>query len=160
MRTRHFSNRFGFTLIELLAVITIIGILAGLIIGASKYAYQKSKRSSAAARIAALETSIEDFKADNGYYPNQPSFGPGSSTVLFNALNGVTTSKKYFTAFTPAEILKTQIIDPFGNEYQYQCPGAATRNSKTYDLWSMGPDGKTLTTTDQADDISNWQSSN
>jgi len=154
MRTRRFPSRSGFTLLELLAVMTIIGILAGLIVGASKYGYQKSRRSSAAARIAALETALEDFKADNGYYPRQAVAGSGSSTVLYNALNGVTTGKKYFTTFTAREIAATEVIDPFGHEYQYLSPG--THNTATYDLSSNGADG----ISGNADDISNWQSSN
>jgi general secretion pathway protein G len=83
MRTRRFPSRSGFTLLELLAVMTIIGVLAGLIIGASKYAYQKSRRSSAAARIAALETALEDFKADNGYYPTASRCPPYLVTQRF-----------------------------------------------------------------------------
>jgi hypothetical protein len=73
---------------------------------------------------------------------------------LYNALYGVTTSKKYFTAFTPYEISNGKVIDPFGNEYQYVCPGV--HNPATYDLWSNGSDGINGT----PDDISNWQSSN
>jgi general secretion pathway protein G len=154
MRTRRFPSRSGFTLLELLAVMTIIGVLAGLIIGASKYAYQKSRRSSAAARIAALETALEDFKADNGYYPTQAAVPSGSTTILYQALNGVTTGKKYFTTFTAREITATEVIDPFGHEYQYVCPG--THNAATFDLSSNGADGQPNT----PDDISNWQSSN
>jgi prepilin-type N-terminal cleavage/methylation domain-containing protein len=107
MRTRRFPSRSGFTLLELLAVMTIIGVLAGLIIGASKYAYQKSRRSSAAARIAALETALEDFKADNGYYPTQAAVPSGSTTILYQALNGVTTGKKYFTTFTARSLIRS-----------------------------------------------------
>jgi len=150
------ADKGGFTLIELLTVITIIGILAALIVGASKYALQKSRRSSIVARIATLEAKLEDYKADNGIYPKQLVAGPGSTTVLYNALAGVGGGKKYFTAFTPYEISKSEVIDPFGNEYQFQSPGI--HNLAMYDLWSSGPDGKSTTTADQADDITNWQS--
>ena len=42
------------------------------------------------------------------------------------------------------------LYDPFGNPYQYQLPG--TRNPDTYDIWSIGKDGKSGT----EDDIGNW----
>jgi type II secretory pathway pseudopilin PulG len=147
----------------LLAVITIIGVLAGLIVGASKYALAKTRRSAAAGRIAALETVLEDFKADNGYYPKQSfNASPGRTTTLYNNLGGVTFSKKYFTAFTPLEMTKAEILDPFGHEYYYVCPGVM--NPATYDLWSAGPDGLTeqppTVNTTTADDIANWQSNN
>jgi general secretion pathway protein G len=142
-------RKAGFTLIELLTVMTIIGILAGLIVGASKYALTRSRRSSAAGRIATMETALEDYKADKGVYPNPSG---GGSTVLYNELSGTTGGKKYFN-FTPVEISKAKIFDSFGNEYQYVIPG--THNTATYDLWSYGPDGPSGTT---ADDITNWQS--
>ncbi len=41
--------------------------------------------------------------------------------------------------------------DPWGNEYQYTCPGV--HNVDSYDLYSFGPDGQRGT----ADDIGNWQ---
>jgi general secretion pathway protein G len=149
------DRKGGFTLVELLAVITIIGVLAGLIIGASKYAVTKSKRSSAAARIAAMESALEDFKADNGFYPKQAVSGPGDTLNLYQSLNGLTSasSKKYFN-FTGKEITNTAVIDPFGNEYQYVSPGKT--NITTYDLWSKGPDGIDGT----PDDIANWKANN
>lgn len=41
-------------------------------------------------------------------------------------------------------------VDPWGNPYEYRCP--ATRSSRPYDVWSMGPDR-----VPSADDIGNWQ---
>jgi general secretion pathway protein G len=40
--------------------------------------------------------------------------------------------------------------DPWGNPYQYACPGA--HNPASYDVWSLGPDGVSGT----EDDIGNW----
>jgi general secretion pathway protein G len=42
--------------------------------------------------------------------------------------------------------------DPWGNPFQYRCPGI--HNPKTYDVWSLGPDG-----IESSDDIGNWESS-
>jgi len=156
-RIASLSRRSAFTLIEMLTVITIIGILAGLIVGASKYAITKSKRGSTLARMTTIETALEDYKADNGAYPKSVS----NSGSLYAALSGTAPGggKRYFN-FTAVEIAKAKIFDSFGNEYQYVCPGV--QNAVTFDLWSAGPDGKTIvpfTTANPntADDITNWQ---
>jgi|SRR5579871_2317101 len=152
--SRRLRGKLAFTLVELLTVIAIIGILAGLIVGASKYAVTKSKRSSAAGRIAALEAALEDYKADNGGYPPQIfSAGAGRTKALYAALSP-TSGKRYFTAFTSKENISDEIFDPFGNEYYYVSPGKV--NTATFDLYSAGPDGQPNT----PDDITNWQANN
>ena len=45
---------------------------------------------------------------------------------------------------------KEVLLDPWERPYRYRCPG--THNDRTYDLWSVGPDG----TDGTADDIGNW----
>ena len=152
------TRRAGFTLIELLTVIVIIAILAALIIGASKYGLAKASVSRAKGEIHTMETALEDFKADNGYYPSQPtSPAPAlSSTNVFGALTGLTGSGKKYFNFKADQLSGNKIIDPFGVEYQYVSPGV--HNIATFDLWSSGPDGKSATAADQADDITNWQS--
>ena len=45
--------------------------------------------------------------------------------------------------------------DPWGQPYVYECPGRRN-NSKSYDLASIGPDGREGT----EDDVANWQTSN
>jgi general secretion pathway protein G len=39
--------------------------------------------------------------------------------------------------------------DPWGNEYIYRYPG--TNNANSYDIYSLGPDGR-----EGNDDITNW----
>jgi general secretion pathway protein G len=45
----------------------------------------------------------------------------------------------------------SQLMDPWGNPFQYRFPGE--RNPGSYDVWSNGPDGLPGT----ADDIGNWE---
>lgn len=59
----------GFTLIELLAVIAIIALLAGLVIGVFPMVSQNKIRSRAQAEIKAYETMIESYKSKKGFYP-------------------------------------------------------------------------------------------
>ena len=44
--------------------------------------------------------------------------------------------------------------DPWGNPYVYECPGK--NNVSSYDIMSMGPDGRA----GSEDDITNWQVGN
>src|SRR5438270_13650494 len=59
----------AFTIIELLVVISIIIILAGLILSMVGYVQKKGARSRAETEIAAISAALENYKADNGIYP-------------------------------------------------------------------------------------------
>jgi prepilin-type N-terminal cleavage/methylation domain-containing protein len=73
------QNR-GFTLIEMLMVMVIIAVLAGLIMGVSSLAMNKSARSRATGEIKGFETACENFKSDNGGYPRQSGITEGDAT--------------------------------------------------------------------------------
>jgi prepilin-type N-terminal cleavage/methylation domain-containing protein len=170
------SSPAGFTLVELLTVLIIIAILAGLVVGAGKYALTKAGASRAQGEIAAMELALEHYKNDNGHYPatvlngkrSSPS-PPGiptsieiyNSTNLYSALSG-----KYFT-FKPNQTRvdqasgATYVVDPFGNPYNYYCPPAGAvspqpwTNTASFDLWSYGPNG--INDEGTNDDITNWK---
>ncbi|MFM7555193.1 MAG: type II secretion system protein, partial [Verrucomicrobiota bacterium] len=59
----------AFTLLELLVVMSIIGILAGMVVGLAPAAATKMKESRVRAELAQLVTLIEAYKARFGVYP-------------------------------------------------------------------------------------------
>ena len=73
------QSRAAFTLIELLAVITIIGILAGLTLGAAGAVRRHGANSTAKAEVAALQAACDRFYADNNSYPSNSAVNPSSS---------------------------------------------------------------------------------
>lgn len=73
----------GFTIVEVLVVMAIILVLAGLVLGTSSYVHNKAARSRAAAEIAALSAALENYKADNGVYPES-----GATDILNAQLDG------------------------------------------------------------------------
>ena len=65
----------GFTLIELIVVVGIIIVLSGLVLSTVGYARKKGARARAETEIAAMSAALENYKADNGVYPNSAGTG-------------------------------------------------------------------------------------
>jgi type II secretion system protein G len=160
-------SKAGFTLIEILVVLVILLILAGIVVGAAKYAITKGATSRAQAEIASMENALESYKSDNGIYPSSDAASTTRALAINNAVNdsislytALTTPKAYMT-FKPGQLRldpvtgKTYIVDPFGLPYNYYCHPIAgdQKNSVTFDLWSYGPDNQN----DTGDDITNWK---
>lgn len=73
-------GRKAFTLLELLVVISIIGVLAGFVVGLAPVAGAKMRTARVQSQLEALTTSIEQYKLRFGVYP------PDN----YNAVTGVT----------------------------------------------------------------------
>src|SRR6478672_2994940 len=89
MKTTQRIGRPAFTLIELMAVITIIVILAGLVIGGLGYVTERQARAKAQVQIQLLSKALEEYKLDMGTYPPtaNSTTGTGQSAVsLYQAL--------------------------------------------------------------------------
>jgi prepilin-type N-terminal cleavage/methylation domain-containing protein len=127
----------AFTLIELLAVITVIGILAGLTLGAAGAVRRHGATSTAKAEVAALQAACDRYYADNSVYPigtASPTTvtAPADATALFTNLLGsatltaAPTTKRYFEP-KPAMVKSTTtpncFIDPWGYAYGYNSDG-------------------------------------
>jgi prepilin-type N-terminal cleavage/methylation domain-containing protein len=131
---------YAFTLIELLAVITVIGILAGLTLGAAGAVRRHGATSTAKAEVAALQAACDRYYADYNLYPSNTSAAPSAvnptnytaaGQVLFTNLLGsanltaAPTSKRYFEP-KPAMVNtngNNYFIDPWGYAYGYNSDG-------------------------------------
>lgn len=149
------TRETGFTLIELLIVISIIIVLAGLILATSGFVQAKGKRSRAEAEIAALSAALENYKADNGTYPQSTdtdSLDPAAAAApefdayakaaatLYQQLSGdrdgdpatAPDTTNYISAFVKPNSLATPagssryLKDPFLKPYGYSTAKAAT----------------------------------
>ncbi len=114
----------GFTLIELMVVIVIIGMLAAIVVPRFMGASDKAAQTAARAQISAFKTALQLYKLDNVRYPTTAE---GLETLIKN-----NAGKNYLN--------DTETIpkDPWGNAFQYKCPGD---NGRDFDIVSLGADG-------------------
>ena len=125
------KETMGFTLIELMIVIAIIGTLSSIAVPIFSQYTERTKISMAKAEIRTIEKEILSFFIVNNRYPEDLS-----------------------------EIGLGNVIDPYGNPYQYQPSTYIAKNGKVkksnharkdhnlvpvntdFDLYSMGKDGE------------------
>ena len=69
MKITQRNGMAAFTLIELMAVITIIVILAGLVVGGLGFVSERQAKEKAKVQIALLSKALEEYKLDMGTYP-------------------------------------------------------------------------------------------
>lgn len=114
----------GFTIIEMALVLAIVAILGAIAIPKYLNYVQRNKISEAIADIRLLQTKVRVFEAENGL-PDTLDSLPGAP-----------------------------FLDPWGNPYRYlnivkSSPGFIRKDKNLhplntdFDLYSMGPDGKT-----------------
>jgi prepilin-type N-terminal cleavage/methylation domain-containing protein len=134
---RPLREQSAFTLIELLAVITIIGILAGLTLGAAGAVRRHGATSTAKAEVAALQAACDRYFADNSTYPigtASPTTvtAPAGATNLFcylfgtNQYNSAPSTKRYFEpkpAMVYTNLTPNYFVDPWGYAYGYNSDG-------------------------------------
>jgi len=132
------QRRLGFTLVEIMLVVVIIGILAALVIPKIAGSSERARVTTAQADIkGGIKSAIGQYEVDNGFYPKN------LQDLIVQPSNAKNWHGPYFD---PPSLP----VDPWGNPYIYYYPGK--HNPTSYDLLSVGPDGREGTD----DDIGNW----
>jgi general secretion pathway protein G len=128
--------QLGFTLLELLVVMVIIGLLVGYV--APRYFSQLSKSEVKAtqAQIGALAKALDVYRLNTGHYPPEEA---GLQALVAAPANEPKWQGPYLDKAVP--------LDPWGNPYIYRIPG----EQREYDLISLGKDGKSGGTDENAD---------
>lgn len=137
-------GRFGgFTLIEILIVVVIIALLASLVVPNVAQHVGGARTTTAQTQIEMLGSALDAFQLDVGRYPTSAE-GLGAlrerpPTVPVSRWRG-----PYLRRRVPA--------DPWGAPYRYVSPGVV--NPTSYDLLSLGADGREGGSADAADIVS------
>lgn len=129
----------AFTLIELLLVLVILGVLAAIVVPKFAGRTEQARQTAAQSQIATFGTALDAFEVDNGYYPKGK-----------NGLNDLVVQPRDATSWKGPYMKNDIPNDPWGHPYVYECPGK--HNPSSYDLMSVGPDGRA----GNEDDIANW----
>ena len=138
--SRFASRHAAFTLLEIMLVVLIIGLLIGLAIRYQAPFLDKGRSVAVEGHIQGYKSYLLLFNSDNGFYPTTEQ-----------GLKALTTKPEAGPKLKFwREYMEKQTLDPWQQEYHYECPGK--HNPKSYDIYSAGPDRMPGT----ADDIGNW----
>ncbi len=134
------SDHRGFTLIELMVVMVIIGLLAALVAPKLFPKLGKGRQAAAKAQIELLGQALDQYRLDVGSYPSTEE-----------GLNALMANPGHDNWDGPY-LKKNLPSDPWGNPYNYQCPGTHGE----YDLYSLGRDNKPGGEGEDKD-VTNWE---
>lgn len=140
---RRLLQQDGFTLVEMLVVITIIGLIVGLVGPRVLNHLSESKTKAARIQIEGFAQALDLYYLDNGSYPATSA----GLTALVQKPNNV---ERWNGPYLKGNTVPN---DPWGTPYTYAFPGT---HGLAYDLASLGADSREGGT-EQAADIVNWQ---
>jgi general secretion pathway protein G len=124
-------KQLGFTLIEMLVVLTIVGLLVGLVGPRIFGKADTAKVQAANTQVKMLKGALETMHLDIGRYPNTAE-GLG---LLSTPPTDEFTKKRWRGPYLDEALP----VDPWGTPYQYSTPGA---NNQPFALYALGADGK------------------
>jgi general secretion pathway protein G len=127
---RHAGRRGerGFTLVEILIVITIIGLIMGVVGPRVLDRLTESKVKAAKIQIESFTSALDLYFLDTGRYPS-------SSEGLGALVQRPGSIASWNGPYLRGEVVPT---DPWGNAYVYRAPG----RRGPYDIISYGADGQ------------------
>jgi general secretion pathway protein G len=138
--------RAGFTLIEILVVITVIGLLAGLVGPRILGRVSEAKSATARTQLELIGVALDNYRLDNGGYPTTEQGLAALQEKPVRDPAPLNWRGPYLKKSLPA--------DPWGRAYGYTSPGE--HNASGYDLWTLGRDGQVGGEEDNAD-VTSWK---
>jgi general secretion pathway protein G len=138
-------ERWGFTLIEILVVLAVIATLAALV-GPTVFRNVGDSRVSAAkSQLELFALALEQYRLDNHVYPTTEQSLTALRTTPITGEPPRNWRGPYLRRVVPD--------DPWGRPYVYVAPGR--ESPETYDLYSLGRDGRVGGEGEDAD-VTSW----
>lgn len=144
MRKSRMKDKGGFTLLELLVVMVILVLLASVVTMVVVRRVEEAKHAKAVSDIESIGNALDQFYLHTGRYPTSEE---GLEALRVKPQSDI-------TGWDGPYVKKTIPTDPWGREYAYECPGS--RNADSFDLASLGRDGREGGSSSDAD-ITNWE---
>jgi prepilin-type N-terminal cleavage/methylation domain-containing protein len=164
------SSQTGFTLVELLVVISIVGLLAGLMSVAIPKAMEGGKKAKAKGELNSIVAAVKAYKQEYGRWPgsatatSDTTFQGTDSKSLLSALSGASNTSvenPKSVRFLEGASTDGTMKDPWGMQY-FVILDADESNSMTYQgktisisvlAVSFGKDKKQDATPSSGDDV-------
>jgi general secretion pathway protein G len=144
-RTARRRTPHGFTLIELLVTIAIIATLAAIVAPSLFGNIGDARRGTAKSQVQILSLALDAYRLDNESFPTTEQGLESLRSVPIAGDSPPNWKGPYLRQIVP--------LDPWGRPYVYVSPGVSNPNS--YDLYSLGKDGKAGGDGEDAD-ITSW----
>lgn len=124
-------NNRGMTLIEIMVVVTILGIIATLVTVNVIGRLDQAKVKAAETQVKNLETALDEFRRDNGFYPQTDQ---GLKALVEKPSTG-----RIPSSYPKGGYIKGNSVprDPWNCEFAYTSPGV---HGNPYEITSLGAD--------------------
>jgi general secretion pathway protein G len=135
--------------LEVMLVIVILVILAGVVLTNYSGATDRAKIGATQVRLKSIEDALDLFKMDLGRYPTTEE--GLQALVSSDQIQDEDLVKKWKGPYLGKEGQPPELKDGWSRDYKYTSPGE--HNTKSFDLYSAGPNGQE----GDEDDIRNWK---
>jgi len=141
------KSQRGMTLIEIMVVVTILGIIATLVTINVIGRLDQAKVSAAKTQIKNLETALDEFRRDNGFYPQTEQ---GMKALIEKPTTG-----RIPASYPKGGYLKGNQVpkDSWNCDFLYFSPGT---HGNPYEVTSLGSDCQEGGEDNDAD-INSWE---